>query len=247
MNIKFLFSQVLLLSFLSATPVFADTIVAQGVAGDMDSHSRCPVLTVSTENNPDNVKILADAYMQTSAYKKYPIRFDFYINRKLFATQIRSPELPGAVGVDIGPDVAVPPFNYTVIAEIVHPNRNFTTVIQGAVFNSETVKTYDCESTYVTSEGFEYVFTKDGVELTQTSDKTYSINMSATSSATENKLTLTGSISISQEDTASANLVASFEDSSDSYDLTGKATFNKNTLDSFELADSGNVLKLSCR
>lgn len=124
-----------------------NTLVSEGVEGVLDSDGRAPVLTVSTTVTDENVKIVADEYNRHEHYRRYPVKFEFYINRALFSTQIRSKALPGPVGVDVGPDIAVPPFNYTVVATVLVPNRRFSTVIEGAVFSNNLVNLYDCTLT----------------------------------------------------------------------------------------------------
>ena len=109
------------------------TLTTEGVSGEADKGRRSPVLSASTSVTTGNVKILVDAYVPSSQYQKFPIKFEFFVNRKLVLTQIRSSELPGPVGIDIGTKVASPPFNYSIVATLLHPNRQYTTVLNAAV------------------------------------------------------------------------------------------------------------------
>jgi len=108
-------------------------LTTEGVSGDIDKHYREPVLSVRASAGATSTTIYADAYVINDEFKKYPIQFDFYVNRSLFASQIRSTELPGPVGVTVPHTAAALPFNYSVIAKVLHPNRVFTTVLNGAV------------------------------------------------------------------------------------------------------------------
>ena len=144
----------ILLSSLISTSVFAQgvTLQTRGIVGDMDKKYRDPVLTVSTVVESGNVKILADAVVDNKEFIPYPLQFDFFINRKFFTSQLRSNELPGPIGIDVGSDIATPPFNYTVIARVLHPNREFTTVLNGSVFSSNLTSTFNCLLTQVSTE-----------------------------------------------------------------------------------------------
>jgi len=138
---------------IAITPAKAQTdpaplvLRAEGIAGDIDKHHRAPILSVSTETTADGARILVDTSVPDPVYAKYPVRVDFFVNRKLFSSQIRSPELPGALGVDVPSALAALPFNYSVVATLVQPNRTFTTVINGAAFANTLGKVYDCTLT----------------------------------------------------------------------------------------------------
>lgn len=126
---------------------------AEGVRGDTDKKRRNPIIFVSKTVTAGNVKILADSFVPNPEYRNYPVQFDFYVNRRLFSTQFRSVELPGPVGIDVGPDVTLP-FTFAVVARVLHPNRHFTSVITGAVFASTLEGSLDC-SLSVGSDDFE--------------------------------------------------------------------------------------------
>ena len=82
------------------------------------------------------VKILVDGQVPNEEYQKYPIQYDFYINNRLFSSQITSKQLPGPIGIDVSSEVVPLPFNYTIKATVLHPNRTFTTMAFGAVDES---------------------------------------------------------------------------------------------------------------
>jgi hypothetical protein len=106
---------------------------AEGVSGTVDKKRRSPIIFVDPKAEGRTVKILIDLFVPNEEYREYPVKVEFYVNRQLFATQIRSKELPGPLGVVLGPDVAVKPFNYSIVATLLHPNRQFVSVAQGAI------------------------------------------------------------------------------------------------------------------
>ena len=88
-----------LLSVLKGSLLLAETNTVEGVSGDIDKKHRGPSLSVNAYAEGSGAKILADAYVPNTEFTSYLIRFDFYINRRLFSSQIRSKELSGAIGV----------------------------------------------------------------------------------------------------------------------------------------------------
>lgn len=140
----------------------------EGIAGDIDGRRRSPVLTVGTHMRGDIAIIKADAYLPNDDMAKYPIQFDFFINRRLYSSQIRSPEQPGAVGVELGSDVAALPFNFAVVAKVIHPNRVFSTVFQGVVEQLPYNLSFtSCTLTQSDSEDSDTASTAQGVNSIQ--------------------------------------------------------------------------------
>jgi hypothetical protein len=109
----------------------------QGISGTHDDKWRAPIISVQTQKTSEGVKLIIDASVSNEEFRQYPIRFDFFVNRQLRSSQIRSVELPGDVGYLVPPEVAVPPFNYSVTATLLHPNRQYTSLAQGAVFPTD--------------------------------------------------------------------------------------------------------------
>jgi hypothetical protein len=118
---------------------------AEGAGKEVDKQHRGPNVTVGVQATETTTKILVAGKVLNENYQHFPIRYQFFINRQLFHTQVSSPELPGPIGVDIGTDIATIPFNYTIVAEVLHPNRRFTTVAQGAVTQSDVIVTPTAE------------------------------------------------------------------------------------------------------
>jgi len=130
-------------------------LTTEGISNDVDKKRRSPVVSASTQYSAktNTAKILVDAYIPNEDYQKYPIKFDFYVNRSLYASQIRSTELPGPIGIDVGASTATVPFNFAIVATLLHPNREFTTVLNGAVFATNLTSTLPSCSLTFTAQG----------------------------------------------------------------------------------------------
>jgi hypothetical protein len=76
-----------------------------------------------------------------SPTSKISIKLKF-VNRKLIVTEIRSTELPGPIGIDV-PNSATPPFSYSIVATC-HPNRQYTTVLNGGGISVDLESFSDC-------------------------------------------------------------------------------------------------------
>lgn len=123
------------------TPSGAITILkTEGIGGDLDRDDRDPRITYSVQVQSNGVtKILVNGEVPNEEYRKYPVQYDFFINNRLFSSQVTSLQLPGPIGIDVGPDTAQLPFSYTIKATVLHPNRSFTTMAFGAVDESMIV------------------------------------------------------------------------------------------------------------
>lgn len=214
---------------------------AEGIVGDIDSRRRSPVVSVRTENGTGGVKIFADAYVPNTEYVKYPIEFQFFVNRQLFATQLRSNELPGPVGVDIGRDFASPPFNYSIVATVLHPNRQFTTVVNGAVYSTDLATTF--VSCTLTEGSSSTMYVSGSTSLAQESDTQLAVPFIGTSAdGTKTKslsftLNLTGTkLSGSATDSESRSETA----------VSGTATVDGGKITEISVASPGDALTLTC-
>jgi hypothetical protein len=170
-------------SFVTVTPVApADgtLLQAEGIGGDVDRDDRGPRITYSVQVRSDGVtRILVDGKVPNEEYQKYPIQYDFFINNRLFSSQVTSVQLPGPIGVDVGPDAGPLPFNYTIRATVLHPNRSFTSMAFGAVDESMIVDaTPTPEPAIVTTPG-------TGGNGASVLDCTISYDKTATSNFTE--------------------------------------------------------------
>jgi hypothetical protein len=169
--------------------IVSDVSTGEGIVGDIEKHRRAPVILSSTVSGTDVVKILVDSYVPNEEMRPYPIQFDFFINRQLFASQIRSVQQPGAIGVDIGTDVAVPPFDYTVIARVLHPSRTFTSVLTGTVAKSEAQNFASC-----TVEVDDQSFAASPVEGSISSEGALNLTFNGSNGTSTREITVTGSV-----------------------------------------------------
>jgi hypothetical protein len=196
---------------LSSTAIAQTANRGEGIAGERDKKGRTPDLGVRVIHEADHVKIVADAHIPNKDYDHLPVRYDFFVERRLFSSQIRTPQLTGAVGIDVGADVATIPFNYTVVATVLSPNgRNFTTLIDGAVFDSILTTTLDCTLVLDAnndSESTEYV--SNNVETTQLGNNTFEFSFEEESVGDENgdKANVAVSISVTTATNEASGLV----------------------------------------
>lgn len=151
MKLKHRFGLAALLAFTLSLPILSTPSAAhaqnqsyEGIEGFVDYKHRGPVLTInafyfgpSTSEAKSSggafSRILADSYVPNEDYAEYPIKFEFYINRQLVSTQLRSTAQPGPIALTLPAGEASPPFSYSVIATLLYPNRSFSTVINGTL------------------------------------------------------------------------------------------------------------------
>lgn len=219
-------------------------LVGEGTEGIADLKGRNPVVSVSTLVTDGNVKLLADAYTRDQKYTDYPIRFDFYVNRTLHTSQIRSKSLPGPVGIDIGPDIATLPFNYSVLATVITPNRQFSTLIQGAVFEEALPTELDCSLTILENEETE-LFVANAVEVSQATQDAWVFGFAANS--TDNTETISLGVSIIAEDlSATGTITLERDDQSEVADVVGTIERQNGAVTSLNLANADSSLRLIC-
>lgn len=232
-----------------AAGAWAQSIVhtTEGVSGDRDKKRRNPVISVDRQIKNGNVQLLVDAHVPSEDYRKYPIRFEFYLNRRLHVTQIRSQELPGPVGIDIGPDVATLPFNYTVVARVLHPNRTFTTVLNGAAYNNELSGLLDCIFTQVSGEK-EQVLTLSPANALQTGNNSFALDLRADNTSNSGgELTIRAEL-IANESNSTGTLIISQADIATTTPVTGviEQTESGGPITAIEVSDSDGLTTLVC-
>ncbi len=241
-------TRALFLTLLFPSFLLADgTLVNSGIAGDMDAKDRAPILT-ETHSGRDPVKFIADVEVANKDYAKYPVEVKWFINRKLFATQLRSPELPGALGVDIGIDIAEPPFTYAVIATLIHPNRQFSSSIYGAVYPEDLATTLDCTFTlenFGTAEET-LAFVANSVKLKQSGNTGFSVEFEAKDTDNENSLVLVANLSKDSEIAASGSANYKINDESLIAAISGDLVFTNSSLSSVDLSNSDGSVVLKC-
>lgn len=252
MRVLVIFSFTLCLGFLLNGAAYAEETVntTEGIGGYTDAKQRNPVLSVRTQNvfEPRHVKIMADAYVPDGEFSEYPMRFDFFVNRKLFSSQFRSKELPGAVGVDVGTDVAEPPFNYTVIATVLHPNKNFTTILNGAVFATNLRARLDCvlEIAGGADESAEYEASQ--VEILQAGDNLISLSFTGKDSSGENSAQVQATLTISGVDNekAAGSLTIDTSGTPQTVQAAGTVEYANSALSGLEVSSDDGNIALTC-
>jgi len=184
--------------------------------------------------------------MINDEFKKYPIRVDFFINRRLFSSQYRSPELDGALGVDIGPDIATPPFNYEIVATLLHPNRQYLTVFQNALFSSDLSGTLDCTLITNATSDTEFVeFTAQDVSFAQGGNNSFNVSFSGENAAQDKTASFSGSVTVTEETgTSSATIVQ--DDVTSSVTLSGDVAKGDAGVSSVSLVSSDGNVELNC-
>lgn len=233
---------VIISGFLFASSSFAQTLTNEGIAGHLDKQRRGPVLTVNATSSDGAGKILADAYIPYEELNKYPIRFEFYINGELKSSQLRSPELKRAVGLDVPTTMATLPFNYQVVATLLTPNRVYPTVIQGAVYENTLGGVIPCEVT-ATVNGSTKTFTNDSVTIAQTSANTFDLSFVAQSD-TDGDYEISGTLTTGAESTVSGDLLTNFDDIDSTKSVTGTYEQADGNVSSLILSTEG--LDISC-
>lgn len=241
------FFSILFLIF--ATSVYAQevTVTTRGVSGDVDKKERDPHLTVTRLIEEGKVTLLADAIVRNPELQKYPIRFEFFINRHLFASQIRSDEVPGPIGIVVGQDIATPPFNYSIIASVIHPNRRFTTVLHGAAFASELNRRLDCTATLVTDpeEETELVYLASDVNTQQIDNATFALTFEAREVETEEKATFTTTVVVVNGEATSTTTVTR-DGTTTTIEAPASVTLESNALSAFEIVTEDGDFTLGC-
>lgn len=243
---------------LAQTPTAAPTsgpglvISYEGVSGDVDKKRREPVVSARVAAGPESATIYVDAYVVSDLTNYLPIQFDFFINRALYASQIRSTELPGPLGITV-PYKTVPlPFTYSVVAKILHPNRTFTTVLNGSVeaidptpgptltpsAGLKCIYTESIDSETITYKASNVLFVETGSKLTTNFDAADSEDSSNTISivvdSTESGSNLSGTLKV--RDASGLN----------STDVTGNFQKTEGTLNSVSLQSADAQTTLTC-
>lgn len=245
-------------TFIGIAPIQAQedgVLIKQGIGSTIDKKRRGPELSVRTESEENVVRIYASAHVPNGDYREYPLQYDFYINRRLFSTQMQSPELPGAVGVDIGTDIAVPPFNYSVVASVLHPNSRYTTVIHGTVYQQSLSATLDCTVT-VESTDDTIVYSAEGVSTEQDADNSIALSFTAEEVSLDEsedlrttavKAAFTIDAAAAEEDDNLSGTVTIGEgDSAAIHQTTGSAVVEDGKLLELTAASADGAVEISC-
>ena len=209
-----------------------------------DIRHRYAKLSVTENITDGNVQLLANVFVESDSTKLYPVKLEFFVNGQLFATQITSASLPRPVGVDIGTDIATVPFNYTVVASVLHPNRTIHSILEGVAFGSNLQSTLDCTLTLDVDSETPSEFTADDINTTQTGSNTFDLVFDAINSDAET-LTVTTTVNVS-EDNASALLDLNNGTTNSQVSVSGTAVTGEDGLNSFEMQSESGATTLSC-
>ncbi|MCO6431696.1 MAG: hypothetical protein J5J00_12630 [Deltaproteobacteria bacterium] len=230
----------------SASAQSAVTLTSEGISGDLDSKRRSPSLSVTPVVEGERVKLLVDAYVAHVEYQHLPIQFDFFINRHFFTSQIRSKELPGPIGIEIGPQTAALPFNYTVIAKLLHPNREFTTVINGAVFSSNLSGTLDCTLTTGLNGDNSVEFVANSISTAQSSNNSFSISFDADSVTGGHEVVFSSTINVNGDEAQAALSIAQNGAPAAIVQSEGEVEVDDGALQSISLSSTDGDVALEC-
>lgn len=225
------------------------TLSTEGVVGDVDKGRRAPTLTFSTKVAPDgsSATILADTQVINEDYKKYPISVDFYVNGRLFSKQFRSLELPAPLGVVVPKELAAIPFNYSIVATLIHPNRQYVTVAQGAVTLNDSKSALQCILTLPESENGVASSLAGTVPNSLNSDNTLNFTLTEGNSSAQISLVIAPSAASAIRDATGSALVKQSDPSSDAtYSLKGTATASGPTVSEIKTTATEENVSLNC-
>jgi hypothetical protein len=218
------------------------TATTRGVAGDMDKKGRDPQMTITRIVEQDAVRLLISAATPDKELAPYPIKFDFFVNRQLVSSQMTSPELPGDIGLVVPSTMATTPFNYSVVATVLHPNRQFTTVVHGAAFSSDIVGTLSCTA-IVNANGQVSTYRNADVVVTQSANNQAGFSFVGSEQSGGESAQITASFSTDgpstdgTEGASSGTMSVVVEGVGQDFNLGGTITRNGSTLEGVDLSN----------
>jgi hypothetical protein len=234
------------------------TLTHEGIGEFVDLKHRAPVLSVGVNRTTSGVKLLVDATVENDEYKEYPIRFDFYVNRELISTQLRSKELSGGIGIDIPSNDTPSPFNYSVVATLLTPNRTFTTIINGAVFETDlatklstcTYTVSDTATTQTDGSNGSRVYVAKEISTTQSGNEglTVSFTTSALQDGSEgDPLSVSATLSIAEEKASGTISTVISETPAAKIAVSGTTTSSNGAITSLSVQSTDTFTKLECK
>lgn len=232
----------ILMTSLSSIAEEEPTLSSEGVNGFIDARHRSPVVSVRTTSDLRGTTILADAYVPNDELKDYPIEFKFFVNRSLFATQIRSKELPGPIGVLVPSETIPTPFNFAVLATVLYPNRAFSTFLASS--SNESIDNTSSPVECITEMKAEAkTFSATNLAINKKTDG--NINFSYPSSS-ENPGTVEVTLSSTNESTTGTVYITQ-DGAKVEYDVTGYSEFKGSSLVALNLSSMDNNITVVCR
>lgn len=145
--------------------------IAEGVVGTIDKKRRSPVFSVEPKVSPEKVEIILNTTIPADEYEPYPVRFELFVNDKFVTSKYQPAELRGPLSFEITPELATAPFKYVISATLLHPNRQFVTVAQGAIYEQDFFTTLGCTvvktTTNAAGEEQQTEYSNSEVKITQ--------------------------------------------------------------------------------
>jgi hypothetical protein len=157
--------------------------------------------------------------------------------------------------VEITPDTARVPFNYSVVATLLHPNREFTTVIHGAVFATDLGSTLSTCTLTVTSaqsggttatQKVSYVAKDVQVAQSGNSAATVSFETSELEDGSSSDTVTTNALLSFAGTTVSGTLTTTISGRPQVVDVTGTGAIGGNGVSSFSVSSADKGTALAC-
>lgn len=225
-----------------------ETLSTEGIVGDVDKGRRAPVLTFSTSVAADgsSATILLDTQVINEDFKKYPISVDFFVNGKLFSKQFRSLELPAPLGITVPKEMAAVPFNYSIVATLLHPNRQYVTVAQGAISNSNSSSSLECTATETLSGDIAGVEILGSTPNTLDAQGSLVFTLTQDSNSAQATLNITASNASTSAQSSGSVVIQRADGTSSTYDVSGTAVVSGTVISSIDSTSSNGELTLKC-
>jgi hypothetical protein len=241
--IGFLFLASILSTELASNLQAQELISSEGIVGDVDEGRRAPIISFSTKVAEDksSATILVDTQVINEEYKKFPIVVDFFVNGRLFSRQYRSPELPAPLGIDVPKELAEIPFNYSVVATLLHTNRQYVSVIQGAINSDQTSSSLTCEvdrlsdSLNVSGDISNILSTENEIKSSFGTTPLVELDLQIEPNASSTTVTVSGDITI-----------ADSSGTETSYEVSGDATAAGSLVSDINLSSDDGEVTLTC-
>ena len=130
---------------------------------------------------------------------------------------------------------------------LLHPNRTFTTVIQGAVFGTELTKNYDCTLSLLPARATDSTdFTASNIAATQSGENTFELTFTGKDDSGEEEVRAKATINVSG-DTATATVVSIDEDDNTTQlAMSGSVEKSGNSIETFDLTTTDEAQSLNC-
>lgn len=212
---------------------------SEGVSGEIDIKDRNPTLSFSKEVLDGSSRILVDVSVKNKGYEKYPIKVEYFINNNLVSTQIVSKELPGSLGLTLSNSNYPIPYNYTIVASLMTPNRTFTTTTYGSVDGTELSASLGCTLTINADGDSGDTFSASSVSIQQSDESSLTLKFTATGDTGQKEVMADLSTS-GHEATGTLTL------GDTTMEVSGMITSENGNLSALEVQSSSGTTSLAC-